>query len=820
VRRVLWHGSAVASSTLALTDCLVDLDRAEVRRGHERVSLTPLELGLLRYLAERPGEAISRQTLLVEVWGYRPGVRSRAVDHAVGRLRKKLERDDTQPDHLHTARGIGFRLELSAGPQPQLATPRAHLAPLGAPLHGREELLAWVQHQWAFGEPVVAITGVSGIGKSHVARHLAHAASQTRRVRLGCGTTVVRALADALGLPVHDLGAMRAALVRLDGALVVLDGPADPDELARWTTSAPHVHWLLAGPRPPPWAPRRALAPLEPLHAAAVFDHIARTLGGRTTQDDPDARALVQAVGGWPLALELTARRSVVLGAPEVLRRWHSARMEPLQRALEGSMELLGEPAKRTLGALALCAQAIPARDAALLGDPDVLTELHSAGWTRTRAEGAIEVPYATHLKGALEHAGATALFARWCAQRADLPPEDHARALRIAIDRRSESLISCLAPTLGTALLRSGEGAKAVALLQAAREHVPPPMASRLSLELSRVHSALGQPGMDDLERASAWIRVAGDDALKARMHVVAASLTRHDDSRVAEAETAIEAALMLADRSQDPDVGALAYGAAAELRMRLGQRAGAIDAARRGLVLSGHTPIARANLGLALIFGGRLHEAADELYRAMEQLEDTGDHDGSAVCELNLGVALRIVGARRAALGHLEAATQAVRAMGRTAWTVVGLGNLALLHPDGRLLSDEAVDLAEHMGRPAHIAGQLTIRAELCRRAGQVGPGRAAARRALDEAGEDARMAGLAHLALARLGTDDPRVHAAAAVALLAKRGAEDEWVLAHLVAAALLDGAPPHTAAASGVLLDLEPDAALWAARAALA
>lgn len=88
---------------------VVDLARGEVVRDGAREALTTHEAGLLAYLDRRAGEAVSRDDLLREVWGYRAGVVSRAVDNTVARLRAKIECDPAAPRHVLTVHGIGYR---------------------------------------------------------------------------------------------------------------------------------------------------------------------------------------------------------------------------------------------------------------------------------------------------------------------------------------------------------------------------------------------------------------------------------------------------------------------------------------------------------------------------------------------------------------------------------------------------------------------------------------------------------------------------------------------------------------------------------------
>ena len=65
---------------LHLTDCVVDLAAHEVIRGDARAALTPQEHALLVHLVQRAGEAVSREELLGEVWGWKARATTRAVD--------------------------------------------------------------------------------------------------------------------------------------------------------------------------------------------------------------------------------------------------------------------------------------------------------------------------------------------------------------------------------------------------------------------------------------------------------------------------------------------------------------------------------------------------------------------------------------------------------------------------------------------------------------------------------------------------------------------------------------------------------------------
>ena len=82
--------------------------RQAFKGGHE-VRLTRKGFDLLRYLVEHPGEVITRDRLLDEVWGYERFPTTRTVDTHILRLRQKFEDDPERPAHILTAHGQGYR---------------------------------------------------------------------------------------------------------------------------------------------------------------------------------------------------------------------------------------------------------------------------------------------------------------------------------------------------------------------------------------------------------------------------------------------------------------------------------------------------------------------------------------------------------------------------------------------------------------------------------------------------------------------------------------------------------------------------------------
>jgi two-component system, OmpR family, alkaline phosphatase synthesis response regulator PhoP len=88
----------------------VDFRRMEVFKDAKRVELSALEFRLLQYLIEHRGEALPRDRLLDEVWGYGDQVYSRTVDQHVANLRRKLEASPRRPAYILTVHGVGYKL--------------------------------------------------------------------------------------------------------------------------------------------------------------------------------------------------------------------------------------------------------------------------------------------------------------------------------------------------------------------------------------------------------------------------------------------------------------------------------------------------------------------------------------------------------------------------------------------------------------------------------------------------------------------------------------------------------------------------------------
>jgi DNA-binding response OmpR family regulator len=97
--------------TMRAADLEVNPRSREVRRDGALVELTATEFDVLWALIEANDRALTREELLERVWGPGHHVTLRTIDNFVLQLRSKLERDPTEPRHLVTVRGVGYRFK-------------------------------------------------------------------------------------------------------------------------------------------------------------------------------------------------------------------------------------------------------------------------------------------------------------------------------------------------------------------------------------------------------------------------------------------------------------------------------------------------------------------------------------------------------------------------------------------------------------------------------------------------------------------------------------------------------------------------------------
>jgi DNA-binding response OmpR family regulator len=115
VRAVLRRGrpdlDADLPQVVTFGDLEVDRMKREARRDGAALKLTRREFELLDLLTSQPGRTFTRSELLEGVWDFAWASDSSTVTVHVRRLRAKIERDPSSPEHLLTVWGVGYRFE-------------------------------------------------------------------------------------------------------------------------------------------------------------------------------------------------------------------------------------------------------------------------------------------------------------------------------------------------------------------------------------------------------------------------------------------------------------------------------------------------------------------------------------------------------------------------------------------------------------------------------------------------------------------------------------------------------------------------------------
>jgi DNA-binding response OmpR family regulator len=97
---------------LAFGELHIDLVGQNATKGGARVELPSRAFAILKVFAKRPGEVVSRDTLLDEAWGYDDGTNTRTVDNHIVKLRRLLEEAPDRPRWLVTVHGAGYKLDV------------------------------------------------------------------------------------------------------------------------------------------------------------------------------------------------------------------------------------------------------------------------------------------------------------------------------------------------------------------------------------------------------------------------------------------------------------------------------------------------------------------------------------------------------------------------------------------------------------------------------------------------------------------------------------------------------------------------------------
>lgn len=110
IRAVLrYHPEHPGSSVVQKERLEIDLANRTVKRDQEWIHLTPTEFNLLSLLVKNEGKVLTHHFLLKEIWGLSFQQETQYLRVFVAQLRKKIEEDPNQPEHILTESGVGYR---------------------------------------------------------------------------------------------------------------------------------------------------------------------------------------------------------------------------------------------------------------------------------------------------------------------------------------------------------------------------------------------------------------------------------------------------------------------------------------------------------------------------------------------------------------------------------------------------------------------------------------------------------------------------------------------------------------------------------------
>ncbi len=667
----------------------------------------------MRVLLEAGGEPVSRHRLLSEVLGYSPRVQSRALALVVLRLRRKIERNPSDPRHLFTAFGQGYRFVAGAtspslrGREPLLATLRQDLRDAGlvvlygGPGSGRTTVGEVLLERWPEGGRLVSLNGSDGRGLD-------------------------AAFALALGP-----GELEDQLAGLHGALMVLD---DADGLASelaarwdsWRALAPGLSVLAVcqGPCPDPEVVQHRLEELDAASALALFDHSCQEAGWSPSAEHTEA--VLRWLGGNPLALVLAARRGRLLGPDALLARGAEAlEGRALARSLEASWGLLELGDQRALAALSALPAPAPVEvlEAAIAdeGALDRVDRLWRHGLLRVAREtparlGVIGVVRAfaqaqvPDVDGLSRSAVALATLATSLLRVRDSAQQELAESQvpnLLAVQAADLGGVSVLAGALAIDALANRAPMGVVRLLLRQRAAVTEPRHQALSAAaLLFQHDALSTEELDQLAREARAASALCEPWVQAWVQL---ELALHADrsGRSQDALRAAEEALHLASSHGYRRMEAMAW-----LRLGSGQLFERTPAAAEPALLKAAglfqqscprlASVARECLGILYGLTGRPELAAEELEQAL-----VGAEPRQLATRLgNLAYTEAVLG-RDESWVHAESARERHGRLGETGWVLrldALLGTLALAEGrphEARIRLEPALDQARRRGQ-----------------------------------------------------------------------------------------------------------------------
>jgi len=302
---------------------------------------------------------------------------SDAVPATIRRLRRRIERDPTNPDSLLTEYGRGWRLIL-AKPSPESTPTR--------PLFGRKLEIEAIHSRWR-DTRLQTLVGPGGVGKTA----LAHVVSPRGTVFIDLSSAydesgvlqAIRAVFPRLHLGTEDKESLRTLVARrMQGAPLVVFDNADTaiDIILPWIQALGDLNILVTSRIPMGTAEEYILqvASLNPSAAMALFRHRYQQAGGTAPLDESALLAVVQSIDCLPLALELVAPRAVILSLDDLMRDLHARidaiptlagthRHRGIRPCLQSSWDRLTPELGLTMGAISLFSAEFELADAEAL---------------------------------------------------------------------------------------------------------------------------------------------------------------------------------------------------------------------------------------------------------------------------------------------------------------------------------------------------------------------------------------------------------------------------------------------------------------------
>jgi DNA-binding response OmpR family regulator len=102
-------GTDDSQETFRFGDKVFDFQNLRLQVGDKTLQLTLMESQLLRYLIQNAGHPVSRKAILEDVWDLHEDTDTRAIDNFIVRLRRYIEDEPSEPRHVITVRGLGYK---------------------------------------------------------------------------------------------------------------------------------------------------------------------------------------------------------------------------------------------------------------------------------------------------------------------------------------------------------------------------------------------------------------------------------------------------------------------------------------------------------------------------------------------------------------------------------------------------------------------------------------------------------------------------------------------------------------------------------------